>query len=68
MTPEQFNAMAQLLRLRDSPSREAASLVLVQGIKAADAATATGLSPAGVWNVVNRVRAGMALAVIAAGR
>ncbi len=40
MTSEQFQALAQLqlLRLRQGPQREAARLVLVDGLRQADAA------------------------------
>lgn len=66
MTPAQFDALAKLLRLRD-PSREAARLVLVDGLAGVAAAAATGVSAQGVSNAVQRVRAGLALAKRAAG-
>ena len=65
MTPAQFDAVAKLLRLRD-PSREAARLVLVDGLAGVAAAAATGVSAQGVSNALQRVRAGLVLAKIAA--
>lgn len=38
MTNEQFDALAELMRLRQSPSREALRLVLVEGVTHAAAA------------------------------
>lgn len=62
MTPEQFNSLAQLLRVRAGKSRTAARLVLVDGLKQAVAARQTGLGPAGVGNVVSRLKKGLAIA------
>ena len=42
MTAEQFDAMAQLMRLRQSASREALRLVMVDGLTHAAAAEQTG--------------------------
>lgn len=66
MTADQFAALAELLRLRDGPAREAARLVLVDGVKQIDAAAATGISRASTGNAVSRVRRGMELAARAA--
>lgn len=66
MTTEQFNALAQLLRIRDGLSRTAASLVLVDGLTQAAAARQTGLGPAGVGNAVSRLKKGLELAKLAA--
>jgi transposase len=66
MTNEQFNALAQLLRIRQGLSRTAANLVLVDGMTQAAAARQTGLGPAGVGNVVSRMRKGLELAKTAA--
>lgn len=65
MTGEQFAAVATLLRMR-GPSREAARMVLVDGIAGVAAAEQTGLSAQGVSNAVQRVRAGLELAKQAA--
>ena len=62
MTPEQFAALAQLLRLRTGPAQDAARMVLVEGISQADAARATGLTQQAVHNAVKRVQAGFELA------
>lgn len=64
LTADQYEAIATLLRMRD-PSREAARLVLVDGMRPADAARTTGLTPQAVGNAVSRVRRGLDLAVAA---
>jgi predicted DNA-binding protein (UPF0251 family) len=56
MAPERFAAIARLIRMRGGAAQEAARLVLVEGMRPADAARATGLSPQGVCNAVARVR------------
>lgn len=43
MTPEQFSALAQLMRLRQSHSRDALRLVLIDGMTHAAAAELTGI-------------------------
>lgn len=55
MTPKQFDALAKLLRSRD-PSREAARLVLVEGMARKDAAERTQLAGPSVSGVVKRFR------------
>lgn len=67
MTVDQFAALAQLLQLRAGPAQDCARLVLVDGLRQADAAERTGLSPQGAYNAVKRVRSGLALAQQAAG-
>ena len=67
LTAAQFNALAQLLRIRDGLSRQSAYMVLVDGHSQADAARLTGLSASGVGKVVTRLRSGLALAQAAAG-
>lgn len=62
MTPDQFAALAQLLRLRGGPPREAARLVLVDGLTAHQAADVTGLSLRQVYAAVQRCRDGLQLA------
>ena len=64
MTPDQFLALAQLLRLRAGLAQDAARMVLVYGASQADAARATGITPQAVHNAVSRCRAGMALAMV----
>ena len=56
LTNDQFDALAELMRLRQSPSREATRLVFVDGLSQADAARATGLSIAAVNNRVRSTR------------
>jgi DNA-directed RNA polymerase specialized sigma24 family protein len=63
---EQFDALAELLRLREGVSSQAARLVLVGGLSQAEAGRQTGLSTAGVGNAVRRVRRGLELAKLAA--
>lgn len=67
MTPAQFDALASLLRLQAGRSREAAKLVLVDGLAPGAAAVATGVSAQAVSNVVRRCRAGLRLARTASG-
>ena len=67
MTSSQFDALAQLLKLRQGQAQEAARLVLVHGHRPTDAAALVGLSLAGVSNSVSRVRRGFELARLAAG-
>ncbi|MFD2404946.1 TrfB-related DNA-binding protein [Azorhizophilus paspali] len=67
MSDEQFEALAELLRMRGSASQEAARLVLVEALSAADAARATGVSPQAVSNAVTTCRRGLSLAQRAAG-
>lgn len=67
MTPQQFDALARLIRMRGA-SREAARLVLVEGASMLSAATATGITVAGASNAVQRARRARDLAVIAAAQ
>jgi hypothetical protein len=67
MTDAQFQALAQLLRLRTGPAREAASLHLVQGLTVPDAARAVGMDYRAATYSVKRVKEGLALAKAAAG-
>ena len=67
MTLQQFEALASLIRMRGA-SREAARLVLVEGASLLSAATATGITVAGVSNAVQRARRAMTLALIAAAQ
>ena len=67
MTVQQFNALAQLLRLRQGPQREAARLVLVDGVRQADAARMAGCSASALSNTLRTCRAGLELARLATG-
>lgn len=62
VSASQFDALAQLLKLRAGAAQEAARLVLVDGHRPSDAAVLMGLSLAGVSNAVSRVRRGLELA------
>lgn len=55
MTPEQFQALAHLIRSRE-PATSAARRVLLDGISQAEAAREFSLGPNNVWNTVNRFR------------
>lgn len=60
MDAELFDALAKLLRSRN-PSKEAARLVLVEGLTRKDAAEKTGLAGPSVSGVVKRFREADAL-------
>ena len=66
MTSTQFNAVAKLLRMRGGLAQDAAGLVLLQGMRKADAARSLGISPMLVNNAVTRMQKGLALAKLAA--
>ena len=67
ITSEQFDALAELLRLQSGVRREAARLVLVNGIRAADAARQAGTTPQTVHSALVSCRRGIALAKIVSG-
>lgn len=67
MTPVQFDALAELLRMQDSASHTAARLVLVDGLKPAEAARQAGTSPQAVNGVLRRCQRGMELALVVVG-
>ena len=58
MTPEQFAEVSRIMR-RPGPARDAARMVLVDGMRPADAARAAGVSPASASNAVTRARAAL---------
>ena len=62
MTGPQFDALAELARMSDCPSRRAARLVLVDGIQQADAARAAGCTPQSLNNALARCRKALVLA------
>lgn len=62
MTPEQFNALAQLMRLRKSPSCEALRLVLVEGLSQSEAAASNGIPRTNVTRQVTSARRTLELA------
>ena len=65
LTASQFNALAELLRVRNGASGQAAHLVLVEGLSQAEAGRQIGLSTSGVGKVVQRMRRGLKLAQVA---
>lgn len=67
LTGEQFDALAELLRLQNGVRREAARLVLVEGMRPADAARQVGTTPQTVNSALVSCRRGIALAQIVAG-
>lgn len=62
MTDFQFQALAELLSLRTGPAREAARLVLVEGVPVGSAAVQAGCSQPSASNALARCRRGMELA------
>lgn len=62
MTAEQFAALADLLRLRQSASREAARLVMVDGLSTGAAAELAGVSSQAVSNALASCQRGIELA------
>lgn len=67
MTPTQFAALAELLRLRDGPAQVVARMVLVDGLSTAEAARSVGLEYKSAFQAVKRAQHGLALARVAAG-
>lgn len=67
MTPDQFEALATLLRLKSGRQRDAARLVLVDGLVQADAARQTGVLPSALGNTLRACRKGLELARQACG-
>lgn len=65
MTTDQFIALGKLMRLRSSPSREAAYLHMVTGLRVVDAAREADCSTRAASNCIARVKAAHALAVMA---
>lgn len=58
----QFAALSELLRLRDSPAREGARLVLIEGAALSEAARAAGTGRQNVYRAVQACRRGIELA------
>jgi len=67
VTSAQFDALAQLLRLRAGPQQAAARLVLVDGLAPADAARQAGVSPSALGNTLRACSRGLKLARLACG-
>jgi len=62
LTDDQFQALAELLRLRGGASQEAARLVFVEGLSTTEAGKRVGCSPQAVSNVLASCRRGIELA------
>lgn len=56
-----FDALVQVRRIREGPRRDAARLVLVEGLGISDAARRCGADPAGVSKTVKSLRDALAL-------
>lgn len=67
MKNEQFDALAQLLRLRPGPAQEGARLVLVEGLPQSVAADRVGASPQSINNCVKSCKRGISLAAQVVG-
>lgn len=67
MTPDQFQAICKLLRIRSGSSKRAAELVLVHGHRKSESARTAGCTPHAVGQVVRRIEAGIELARAAVG-
>jgi transposase len=67
MTAEQFECLAQLLRLRSGPAKTAAALHLVQGLPTPQAAKQAGCSYPAAYNATKRAKQGLDLARKACG-
>ena len=67
MTPDQFAALSELLRLKPGPTNDAVRLHLVGGLSVPEAARSAGADYRGTTYAVKRAKAGMELARIAAG-
>ncbi|MGK8437259.1 hypothetical protein ACRS3X_07895 [Ectopseudomonas hydrolytica] len=67
MNAAQFEALAELLRMRDGASKSAARLVLVDGIPPSDAARQVGTTPQAVNSALRSCERGMSLVRTAAG-
>lgn len=67
ITPEQFDALSDLLRLRTGPARVAVRLVMVDGLTVPDAARKAGMDYRAAHQAVKRAKRGLAIAKTAAG-
>lgn len=67
MTADQFDALAELLRLRPGTTHDAVRLHLVQGLSVPEAARSAGAEYRTTWQSVQRAQAGMELVRRAAG-
>jgi hypothetical protein len=68
VTPDQFSALAQLLRLRTGPAQVATRMVMVDGAAVADAAREVAMDYRAAHQAVKRAKQGLQLAHAAAGK
>ena len=68
ITPSQFDALSELLRLRTGPAQVAARMVMVDGVAVADAARKVAMDYRAAHQAVKRARQGLQLAQVAAGK
>lgn len=61
MTDAQFDALAELLRLRNGGAREAARLILVEGLGVTEAGARAGVSRQSAGEAARRCREGLEL-------
>ncbi|MCR6476324.1 hypothetical protein NU688_09170 [Variovorax sp. ZS18.2.2] len=59
MTRSEFNALSRRARLRETPSRDAAYMVLVGGVRPGVAAREVGTSPQALTNTLRKLRDAM---------
>jgi len=62
VTPTQFAALAELLRLRAGPAEAVARAVMIGGMSVSDAAKGHGVSYQAAYKAVGRVERGLELA------
>ena len=67
MTPAQFEALAQLLRLRPGVTLDAVALHMTQGLSVPEAARAAGADYQLALKAVKRAKDGLALARLVCG-
>lgn len=67
MTNPQFEALAQLLRLRQGPARDVVRLVLVYAATVPEAAREVGMEYQAAYQAVRRAKTGLELARTALG-
>ncbi|SFP31206.1 hypothetical protein [Variovorax sp. 770b2] len=59
MTRSEFKALSRRARLRETPSRDAAYMVLVGGVRPGVAAREVGTSPQALTNILRKLRDAM---------
>lgn len=68
MTDDQFEALATLMGLHLSPSRDAARLILVDGMTPVEAGKQTGITRQGAWQSAKKCKRMLTIAMIATGQ